>query len=196
MARGRKGIAVRTKRMAVCALFCALGVVLLYLGALTEVLDLAVAMLVSMLMIPIMFEYGGIYPYLVWTVTGILGLVLYPSSWATQIYAGFLGYYPLVKHQIERVRVKPLAWFLKFATFNTALAIYMVLIFLILGKTGDFFDAMWAYLGDFGDLPTSNWWLLAVLLLFEVMFVMYDVMLSKVVLLYWYKFRQKIKKHM
>ena len=64
MARKRKGVAVRTRRLAVCALFCAVGVVLLGLGAITEILDLTAAMLVSLLLIPIVVEYGYRSPWL------------------------------------------------------------------------------------------------------------------------------------
>ena len=195
MARGRRGVAARTKRMAVCALFSALGVVLLSLGALTEILDLTAAMLVSLFLIPIVVEYGGAYPYLVWAVTGVLGLFIVPQSWATQMYAGFLGYYPIMKNILERIRVKPLAWLLKIVIFNVALFAYMLVLFWLSGRGQGLLDTIKGLFGGVEMLGTSNWWLLALLALFEFMFVIYDVLVSKCVLLYLYRFRPKMKKY-
>ena len=195
MARKRKGVAVRTRRLAVCALFCAVGVVLLGLGAITEILDLTAAMLVSLLLIPIVVEYGGAYPYLVWAVTGVLGLIIMPQSWATQMYAGFLGFYPIIKNFIERIRLRPVAWLLKLAAFNVALFVYLLVIFFVSGRTQSFVDTVWGFLGDFSSATMSNWLLLGVLALAEVLFVLYDFMVSKSALLYLYRIRQKIKKY-
>ena len=196
MPRGRRGVAVRTKRMAVCALFCAVGVVLLSLGALTEILDLTAAMFVSLLLIPIVVEYGGAYPYLVWAVTGVLGLIIMPQSWATQMYAGFLGYYSILKNVLERIRVKPVVWLLKLVIFNVALVAYMLILFFLSGRTQSFFDTIKGFFGGVEILQASNWWLLALLALFEFMFVIYDVLVSKSAILYMYRFRNRMKKYL
>ena len=51
----------KSKKIALCAVFSALGVVLLYMGAVFEVLDLSAAAIASMLCVVIISEIGGIY---------------------------------------------------------------------------------------------------------------------------------------
>ena len=57
------GIKKSTKRLTLCAVLTALGVVVLSLGSLLEVLDLSAAALAGMLVVIVVIEVGG--PFLV-----------------------------------------------------------------------------------------------------------------------------------
>ena len=67
-----------TRALALSAVFSALGVVLLALGSLLQVLDLTMAVLASFLVILAVIELRGRYPYLIYAVTAVLGLLLCP----------------------------------------------------------------------------------------------------------------------
>ena len=93
-------------------MLCALGVVLLLLGSVIEVMDIAMAALASLLCIFAVIEYGGAAPWLVFSVTGVLSLILLPNKTPAAMYVVFLGYYPIIKEKLERLK-KPIAWVLK-----------------------------------------------------------------------------------
>ena len=78
-----------TRRLAVSAMLAALGVVLLWLGALVEVLDLSVAVLASMLAVFAVIEMGRRYAVLVYVVTALLSLLLLPVKTSALVYAVF-----------------------------------------------------------------------------------------------------------
>ena len=92
----------RTRRIAVCGMLSALGVVVILLGSLIEVLDLCTAAIASLLCVLVMIEYGRGYPWAVYAATSILALLLAPQKNPALIYAIF-GFYPIVKAYIERL---------------------------------------------------------------------------------------------
>ena len=56
--RGRRRT---TYRLAVCSVFCALGTVMLGLGALVELIDITCAALAAVLFLPVFYRYGDVY---------------------------------------------------------------------------------------------------------------------------------------
>ena len=98
--RGRRRT---TYRLAVCSVFCALGTVMLGLGALVELIDITCAALAAVLFLPVFYRYGTGYTLLCWAVTSALGLILMPQSLAPWLFACLLGYYPVVKRQVDRL---------------------------------------------------------------------------------------------
>ena len=92
MRRGEK-----TRRLALCAMLSALGVVILYLGSLIEILDLSLAALAPIFVIYVAIELGGYWPWLVYLVTGLLALILLPQKFAAVVYLLFTGVFPMIK---------------------------------------------------------------------------------------------------
>lgn len=92
----------RTRRMVVCALLIALGVVIMMVGSLIDVLDLCTAAVVALACVVVKIEYGRAYPWAVYAGTAILALLLTPQKGAALVYAAF-GYYPILKAYIERL---------------------------------------------------------------------------------------------
>ena len=95
-----------TKRLTVCAILSALGVALSWLGSLVGVLDLCTPLLTSLLLIPVVIEYGKAYPWGVWLATTLLSLLLVPNKSPAAVYLVF-GYYPILKAYLERMRPLP-----------------------------------------------------------------------------------------
>ena len=91
-----------TLRLTLSAIICALSVVLLWLGGLIQILDLSVAVLVSMLVVFAVIELRGKYPYLIYAVTSVLSFLLLPVNSAAMTYVLFAGYYPIIKALLEK----------------------------------------------------------------------------------------------
>ncbi len=114
----------KTKALAFCAVLASLGVIILYLGAIIEVLDLSMAAIASLLSALTLIEIGGAYPYLVYLVTSALSLLLLPQKFGAIIYALIAGYYPILKIKLDSSNMSRfLKIIIKLAVFNAAMGI-------------------------------------------------------------------------
>ena len=165
-----------TKRLTVCAMFSALGVVLLLVGSMVEVMDIAMAALASLLCIFAVIEYGGSTPWLIFAVTGVLSLVLLPNKTPAAMYVVFLGYYPIIKEKLEKLK-KPIAWLLKEVIFNVSLvALFLIVRFLLMPNVS---DPIWIYA--------------VFVVLAEITFVLYDIALTRLITFYIINLRHRFK---
>ncbi len=98
------------------------------------------------------------------------------------LYILFLGYYPIIKALLERVRKPAIEWVIKLLIFNVAvLAIYLV----FAGMFGISFE-------DFGTL--GKYGMLILLGLGNAVFVLYDIAVSRMAMTYMAVVRPKLKK--
>ena len=164
-----------TARLTVCAMLSALGVVILLLGSVVEVVDMAMAALASLLCIFAVIEYDKAAPWLVYAVTAVLALILpIPNKTPAVMHAGFLGYYPIIKEKLER-RKKPIAWLLKLVIFNAALAVIFLVVKFVLSPL----------------TSTPLWMYVALFPLAELAFILYDIALTRLITLYILKIRHR-----
>ncbi len=188
-----KGISKQTKKLTLGAILSAMGVALLFLGSFIETLDLTMAALASFFCIFAVIELGGIYPWLIFSVTGVLSVILMPYSMTGWFYLFFFGYYPIVKEKLERLP-KIFSWILKMLILNVALVIAVIAAyFLFFGQTGDG-NLMSAFTLIFGESETGEMMAIGVYALVNLTFVIYDIALTKLITLYFIKFRKKFKK--
>jgi len=164
----------KTKLLAVCSMFSALGVVILYMGALIEVLDLTMAFIASLIVMAAVIELGGAYPWLIYAVTGTIALLLVPNKFCAVVYFGFVGFYPILKEKFERVPgVACLV--MKIASFNLCML------------------AMWG-ITQLLSLPvTFGFPIWVVALVLNAVFVVFDVALTRVITMYVCRWRMKLK---
>lgn len=162
-----------SRKVAFAAILCALGVVILYMGALFDVLDLSAAALATMLVTVALTEMGGTYAWLVYAVTGVLALLLLPQKFGAIVYVGLAGYYPMLKRYWERFR-KPFAYSGKIAQFAVALTVLLW-----------FTDAVL-------HVPGMNrWYVIGLYAVGVVTFLIFDVALTLLTRLYRVKFRHQ-----
>ena len=163
-----------TRALAASAVLAALGVILLAIGSLVDVLDLTTAVLASICVTFAVIELGGKYPYLIFAVTAVLGLLLLPGKSAAFAYLAFFGYYPIVKAALERRLPTALCLLVKIVVFNAVLAVVLVVTLKVL--------TLYA-------VPHA--WYYAFLPLFTPVFVLYDLALTRLISLYLRKWRDR-----
>ena len=169
----RKQRKLRTKRMAVCAMLCSLGVVILYGGALLDVFELCVVAIASFLIVPVVIEYGRAYPWIVYLTTTVLSLVLLPQKMPGAVYLIF-GFYPIVKAYAEQLP-RAICYLIKQLIFILAEILLIAASHFLIGAE---------------DMPL---WYNA--LLFVMGFVtlnLFDIALSRLITVYIKKYRQRI----
>lgn len=104
-------------------------------------------------------------------------MLIAPDKEAAILYVMFLGYYPILKSVIERIKKPVLEWAVKLLIFNAAvIAAYAIIIHVI--TTGEDMNVFGKYT------------VLVLLALGNVTFVVYDFALSKLVTAYLVKFRK------
>ena len=162
--------------LALSALLSALGVVLLFVGSASQILDLSCAALASMIVLYAVIEMGGAWPYLIYAVTSLISILILPDKFAALIYLLFAGYYPILKKAIEKIRKLIPEWIIKIVVFNAAL-------------TG----VIWASKEILGlpDEEIAFKWI--VYLVCNAVFVVFDLALTRIITAYYASFRKRFK---
>ncbi len=186
--RGRKQT---TRAMVSCAVLSALAVVALGVGTLIEVMDLTAASLAAVVILLALQVFGPRYALLAYAVTGVLGLLLMPQSLAVWTFVGLTGYYPVLKARLDRLP-RLLAWTLKLALFAAVMAAcVLVFHFLVMGGTGAVMDSFLAVFGEAGGRAALGW---AVLALSLLTFVLFDLLISRLLILYRLRWQRRVEK--
>ena len=100
----------------------------------------------------------------VFCVTGLISAILLADKEVALNYILFFGYYPLLKPAFEKLP-KAISWLLKFFTFNIAISIIGLIVTYIFKLP--FLDE------DFGKFTIPLF-----IVMFNMMFIMYDVMIN------------------
>ena len=116
--------------IALCALFAALGAVVMMAAGLIPVLTYCSPLIASLFLIPILREFGKSRAWMTWAVTAALSAILCADKEAAFFYI-FLGFYPILKPYFDR-RGKP-GWIAKLLYFAAALAVMYSLILFVFG---------------------------------------------------------------
>lgn len=171
----------RTKTLALCGVLAALAVALLFLGGALPFASIACPVLASLVLIPVYAESGWKWG-LVWYVTvALLGLLLAPDK-ETAILFVFFGYYPMLRKWFGRIPSKALAWAVKLAYVNAAvLAAYALMIFVF---------RMEAIAQEYAQMQL--YLLIALLLLANLSFVIYDLLIGRLEIYYHVRLRPKL----
>ncbi|HPU17055.1 MAG TPA: hypothetical protein PLZ27_00090 [Bacillota bacterium] len=166
----------KTKAVATCGIICALSCVAMYIGSATQVFDLSACIFAALLIIPIYIEYGTGYAMLIFAVTSVTSLLILPYKFPAALYLCFAGYYPVLKAFFER-RGLVLSWILKLLTFNATLTALIV---------ATRYIAVLEYESITLDI--------VVYALANVVFVITDLLATRLITLYMIKYRPALKR--
>lgn len=151
----------------------ALGVALMYAGALFEVLDLSTAAIASICVLLVLTELGGRYAWLTYAVTGVLSLLLLPQKFAAVLFLGFLGFYPMAKSFFERRFRGWRCLVLKFLLLNGCTFLMLLAVRYVVAE--------------------ALWFEIMTLVLVNIVFVVYDIALTRLLRAYVFVWRKKLK---
>ena len=185
-----RGVSKKTKKLTLSATLAAMGVVLLIIGGLIEVLDLSMAALASFFCIFAVIEMERGYSWMIFAATGILSVILMPQGLGGWFYLVFFGYYPILKEMLEKL-YRPIAWGLKLVVFNIAVTAYgFICYFLFFGQLKALFEEVSALLGG---ISAGAVIVIAIYVALNLVFVVYDIALTRLITLYLVRLRKKFK---
>lgn len=154
--------------------------ILILLIAWFPTLTYAAPALAGAILILIVIEVNAKWAFLVYLVVSVLALLICEKE-ATILFIVFFGYYPIVKAKLERLHNRMFEWVLKLLLFNVAVILaYLVIINVFLIPL---------------DIGFLNKYGVPVLLgLGNVVFLLYDIGLTRVISFYLASWHKKINK--
>lgn len=173
-----------TAKTALCGMVSALSVVLMLFEGLVQVASVAMPAAAGCLLIPIVAEAGLGWAFGSYGATAALCLLLAPDKEAALIYLLFFGYYPALFAVLGRIKNTAICWAAKLAIFNAAAVGEAMLTFYVLGIPME----------DIPFLPMP-WGAIALLLMANVVFVLYDKTLAGLIRLYFQRLHGRLGKY-
>ncbi len=171
-----------TVKVTSCGVICALSIVLM-LGTNIPIMLYTVPALAGILFMVPAIEFNSKWAFLCYVITAVLSFILPTEREAFVMFVGLLGYYPILKMLIERFPSRPLTFLLKFAAFNIALAGCFLVIVKVLG------------LPVFENEHLGTWAMVGIVFVVgNIVFLIYDIALSRLIGMYFFKFRKTIRK--
>ncbi|MBQ7106722.1 MAG: hypothetical protein IJN93_04315 [Clostridia bacterium] len=170
----------QTVKITFCAIMATLGTAFMLLSYFPY-FTYAVPAISGVLTLVVLIEIKGKWPLFTYIVTAVL-VFLFAEPEAKFMYILFFGYYPLLKAVIERIRSRVVQYLLKFAVFNSA-------IFIIYGILSSIIGVDISEFGRYGIIGIA-----CMLLLANVTFYLYDVVLVRVANIYMQMVHPKLKK--
>ncbi len=165
----------RTRKLTLTAVFAAFSTVFLYLASVLPTGQLGFLGVASLFGVAAVCEYGLAGGAFVFAVTALLGFFLVPDRMNVVLYVSFFGYYPILKALAEKCRVRAAEWAVKLAVFNAAVTVDLLL-----------------YRSLFLDGKPGPWLVLGVYALLNLVFVAFDIGVSRVISVYMAKIYPKM----
>ncbi|MDE5671602.1 MAG: hypothetical protein K2I14_09130 [Eubacterium sp.] len=172
----------KSVKAAFCGMAAALSVALMFAGSLFYVFAYAIPMLLGIIVFMIHKTFGRSYAFYVYLAASILSMLFVPDKETALMYALFFGYYPIVKHYIERIKIKALSLLLKLLLFN--LSVFVIEILCVKLFNIPFFD----------DGVFSKSMLIFFAVAMNLCFVMYEGFLKNYKIIYERKIEPRILK--
>ncbi len=167
--------------VALCALISALSLVMLLLTGIIPVGTYAFPCIAGALLAVVVIEAGYASALAVYIVVSVLSFLLVADKEAALYYTAFLGFYPVFKGVVERIKSRIIQYLLKYLVFNICIiGAFFVSVF-ILSVPKESFELFGVY------LP----WVF--LLIGNLVFLIYDLCLTRIITEYVTKWRNKLK---
>lgn len=172
----------RSFKAALGGIIAALSVALMFSTGIVPWLTYAVPAVSGALLMMLVIEISPAFALTVYAAVAVLSLLLVADKEAAVMYAAFFGYYPVIKSLLEKKLSKIPLWIVKFLIFNASvIAAYFIVTYALKLP----FDDM----GMFGKYTVY-----VLLASANVVFVLYDVALTRLVTLYYMLWRKYVRR--
>lgn len=169
-------------KVALGGVIAALSLLLMILAGVTSTLVYAIPMITGALLMMLVVEFGQGFAVLIYIAVSIISLLILGNKEAAIMYVAFFGYYPILKSILEKRLKGFICWIVKYLIFNVAMAVSYYIVTKI-------------FMISFDDIESFGKFALPLLLLAgNVLFAMYDVVLTRLVSIYLYRWRKYIKR--
>lgn len=167
---------MNSRQIALCGVLSALAVVCLLLGGIIPAATFCAPLLAMVIVLPVLEEYGPKAAAMAYGAAAILSLLLVPDRELALLYACF-GWYPILRPRVARIPSRLARLAVRLVICNAIIAVLYGLFLRLLGLTAD---------------PTEGvlLWKAALLIMGNLVFLLLDLVLARMTLLW----RQKLRK--
>lgn len=170
-------------KTALGGMIAALSLVTMLLTAVIPYLTYALPAIAGALLVLMVIEINKKWAVCSYAAVSILSFLILPDKEAAMMYFAFFGCYPIVKPVLEaKISNSKLCWLAKAVFFNIAAVAAYIVIINVFGMPLDEME-------EFGK------WAIPMLLgMGNIMFVLYDICITRLVTLYIMKWQKKFRK--
>lgn len=183
------GSAKTSRKVAFGGVVSALSLLCMFLSGVFPFAEYTCPAAAGIVLVALVIDFGKKVAFAAYGAVALLSLIITPNKEAALLFILFLGYYPIVKGILEQTKSRVIEWVLKIILFNAMIvAAYWILINLF--EMTEIFEQL-----TFGGVQLAMEATLAVLLVLgNVTFVLYDVALSRLIMVYCQVLRPKLKR--
>lgn len=182
MANNRSRSRRQSSKIAFCGLMVALSVALMLSGGLIPIATYCAPMASAVLLLPILLEFGKKTALTAYAAVSLIVLMLGIDKEAAFFYV-FLGYYPILKWEIDRIKNRRLRLPCKLLVFNVAILLMYLTLGLLMNMT--------AIVEEFTQMGTAL--LIAFVVTLNICLLLYDHLMLPLVYLYVNKLKLRLK---
>ena len=166
-------MAKKTHELALCGVLCALAVAFLWLSGVIPLSTYAWPILASATLLPAREECRKSYAWSCFAAAAVLGLLLCADKEAALVFC-FLGYYPLVKPNLDAISSKALRLFAKLGLCTVSMGVMYALIIFVFKLP--------AVVQEFSK--SATWLLWATAAMGLLLFFVYDLLIDRLAVVY------------
>ncbi len=174
----------KSSRIAFCGISGGVILLLMLLGNIIPIATYTVPCLASILMMIVLEECGDTSAWTLYGAVSLLSMIVITDKELTLFYVLIMGFYPMLKKHIKKLRSSVFRLLIKLVAFNSALAVIYVILLVIFPIADT--AAEFAALGRAMNI--------VLILLGNLVFFMLDAAMSKIRILYIKKLRPKLIK--
>lgn len=108
-----------------CGVFSALSVAIMFLGGAFSLLSYSISGICGSFLVIVIVEMGRAKAFFIYIVTSVISLIFVSEKSIVFSYIFLLGYYPILKIYIEKLRLVVYRYILKISVFLLSLCFYM-----------------------------------------------------------------------
>ncbi len=173
-----------SRRMALAGIFTAISLILMILGGILPIATFTAPAFAGLCLVPVLVEFGTKTALLCYTAVSLLSFLLVPDKEMLLLFVFLLGYYPIVQPYINKIKIKPVQILVKILLCTASVLIaYSILLQLFASP---------ALQQEFSEY--SFYFQAALLAVGNITFLLYDILIQKVKLIYQYRFRGRFIK--
>lgn len=170
-------------KTAMGGMIAALSLTIMLLTAVIPYLQYALPAMSGALLVLMVIEINKKWALCAYAAVSILSFLILPNKEAAMVYFAFFGIYPVIKPLLEsKIKNNYLCWFIKAVFFNIAAVTAYTVIIYIFGIPLEEMDEL------------GKWGIPLLLAMGNVMFVLYDICITRLVTLYLRRWQKKFRK--
>lgn len=174
----------KTSKIALGGIICGISILAMFLTGIFPFAEYTFPAIAGTILVLGVIEIDFKSSIIMYIAVSLLSIMITPNKEAVLIFIFFLGYYPIIKSKLERIKNIYLEYLSKLLIFNLSIAILYYLIINIF-KLNQVIES-------FGNV--SKFGIIGLVVLANIFFVIYDICITRLIQIYINFIRPKITK--